>query len=90
VKAAALVVGLATMLAGCGASARQRAEVPVAGRLRLDGVTVVVIRDGQLAPGMSILMDKGRIVVSVTPTAATPKDPSVQSVNASRPAQSWY
>jgi hypothetical protein len=81
VKAAALVVGLAAMLAGCGASARQRAEVPVAGSLRLDGVTVVDTRDGQLRSGMSILMDMGRIV-SVTPTAATPKDPSVHSVDA--------
>ena len=37
--------------------------------------------DGKLTPGMSILMDKGRIV-KITPTTEAPKDPSVQSIDA--------
>jgi hypothetical protein len=44
-------------------------------------VTVVDPHDGKLTPGMSILMDKGRIV-GVTPTDATPNDPSSPTVNA--------
>jgi len=47
----------------------------------LDGVTLVNTHDGKLTPGMSILMDKGRIV-KITPTTEAPKDPSVQSIDA--------
>jgi hypothetical protein len=38
-------------------------------------------RDGKLAPGMSILMDKGRIV-NITPTTEVLKDPLITSIDA--------
>jgi hypothetical protein len=45
------------------------------------GVTIVDTENGALAPGMSIWMDRGRIV-RITTTSATPTDPSVRSVDA--------
>jgi imidazolonepropionase-like amidohydrolase len=42
-------------------------ESPVAGPLRLDGATVVDVRDGTLSPNRSILIDGGRIA-AITPT----------------------
>jgi imidazolonepropionase-like amidohydrolase len=56
-------------------------ELPVAGKLRLDSVTIVDTHDGRLTPGMSILMDKGRIV-SITPTTEVRRDPLVTSIDA--------
>jgi len=58
-----------------------KVEVPIAGKLRLDGVTLVDTHDGNLTPGMSILMDKGSIV-SVTPITEVSKDPLIASIDA--------
>jgi imidazolonepropionase-like amidohydrolase len=55
--------------------------LPIAGRLRLDGVTIVDTHDGKLTPGMSILMDQGRIV-NITPTNEVLRDPLVTSIDA--------
>jgi imidazolonepropionase-like amidohydrolase len=60
---------------------RPKVGLPIAGRLWLDGVTIIDTHDGKLAPGMSILMDKGRIL-NITPTAEVPKDPTVRSIDA--------
>jgi imidazolonepropionase-like amidohydrolase len=80
VKAVTLVAGLAALLSGCRTTGQQ-VRMPIAGKLRLDGVTVVDTHDGKLTPGMSLLMDKGQIV-RITPTATTPSDPSIQSIDA--------
>jgi imidazolonepropionase-like amidohydrolase len=69
-------------LLGCHAPVRPTVAMPVAGKLRLDGVTIVDTHDGKLIAGMSILMDQGRIV-AITPTAAAAKDSSIPSVDAS-------
>jgi hypothetical protein len=53
----------------------------VAGRLRLDGVTIVNTHDGKLTPGTSILMAQGWIV-NITPTSEVLKDPLVTSIDA--------
>ncbi len=76
-----LIIGVAAFVAGCSAHPRHRVEVPAAGKLRLDGVTLVDTHDGKLTAGMSILMDKAQIV-SIAPTAASPSDPSIQVVDA--------
>ena len=54
-----ITVGL---VSGCGSRQPEVATFPAAESLVLDGVTVVDTGDGHLTPGMSILMDKGRIV----------------------------
>ena len=54
---------------------------PVAGRLLLNGVTVVDVRTGQLASHMSILADAGRIV-RVAPEGTLPADSSAQAIDA--------
>ena len=78
----ALLACVTASLSGCSsAEGRRRVDVPVSGKLRLDGVTVVDPVTGSLAPGMSVLMDRGRIV-SVEPTKVTPKDPSIQAIDA--------
>jgi imidazolonepropionase-like amidohydrolase len=80
-KVAVLLAVFAELLSGCHRQSLPRVELPIAGKLRLDGVTLVNTHDGKLTPGMSILMDKGRIV-KITPTTEAPKDPSVQSIDA--------
>ena len=65
----------------CVAQPLPKVEVPISGKLRLDGVTLVDTHDGTLTPGMSILMDKGSIV-SVTPITEVSKDPSIMSIDA--------
>lgn len=84
-KPAILALGIAVLLSGYAhtkqADGPLRVVLPVAGRLQLDGVTIVDPTTGALAPGMSILMDRGRIV-RVAPTATAPKDPAAQSINA--------
>src|SRR6202451_112340 len=80
-KSAVFLGGLAALLCGCGPKSPQQIELPVAGQLRLDGVTIVDTENGSLSPGMSIWMDRGRIV-RITTTSATPADPSVQSIDA--------
>jgi hypothetical protein len=55
--------------------------MPVAAKLRLDGVTVVDTQSGALAPGMSILMEAGRIT-AVLPTVEVSADSAVQAIDA--------
>jgi imidazolonepropionase-like amidohydrolase len=71
----------AALLSGCRKEPRPKAELPISGKLRLDGVTLVDTHDGKLTPGMSILMDKGRIV-GITPTTQVSKDPLITSIDA--------
>ena len=71
----------AVLLSGCHKQALPMVEQAVSGKLRLNGVTVVDTQDGMLNPGMSILMDRGRIV-SITPTSRVSTDPSVTSIDA--------
>jgi len=80
-KVATLLAVFAVVLSGCHKQSLPKVQLPVAGKLRLDGVTIVDTHDGKLTPGMSILMDKGRIV-NITPTTEALKDPSVQSIDA--------
>jgi imidazolonepropionase-like amidohydrolase len=80
-KVATLLACFAVLLSGCHKQALPKVELPTAGKLRLDGVTIVDTRDGKLTPRMSILMDKGRIV-SITPTTEAVEDPSVPSIDA--------
>ncbi|HEX2484357.1 MAG TPA: nuclear transport factor 2 family protein, partial [Myxococcota bacterium] len=58
-----------------------RAALPVAGKLVLNGVTVVDVRMGRLAPGMSVVADAGKIA-SVAPVGTPPPDPSAETVDA--------
>ena len=55
---------------------------PVAGRLMLTGVTVVDPRSGTLTPGMTILMNAGRIV-SVSARDPLPTDTAIEQVDGS-------
>ena len=80
-KVAALLAVFAVVLSGCRKQPRPKVELPISGKLRLDGVTIVDTHDGKLAHGMSILMDRGRIV-SIAPTSEMSSDPSVTSVDA--------
>jgi hypothetical protein len=79
-KVATLLAVFAAMLSGCRKQPRPKVELPIAGKLRLDGLTIVDTQDGSLTPGMSILMDKGRIV-NITPTTEVVKDPLVTSID---------
>jgi imidazolonepropionase-like amidohydrolase len=54
-------------------------QLPTAGKLMLTGVTVVDTRSGQLSPGMSVLMDGGRIT-QVFSGEATSADASIPRV----------
>jgi len=82
VKSVLLTTCVAASLSGCGpADSPRRVDVPVSGKLQLDGVTVVAPATGALAPGMSVLMDHGRIV-SVVPTSTAPKSVGVQRIDA--------
>src|SRR5450631_3773898 len=80
-KVATLFMCFAVLFSGCHKQSLPKVELPISGKLRLDGVTIVDTHDGKLTPAMSILMDNGRIV-SITPSAEAPKDPSVQSIDA--------
>lgn len=86
-KAALVASGVAVVLiagyflAGKSEPPRQPAPLPIAGKLRLDGVTVVDTATGALTPAMSILMDHGQII-SVTQTANTPADSKVETIDA--------
>src|SRR5271154_923912 len=71
----------AVLLSGCHKQALPKVEQAVSGKLRLDGVTIVDTHDGKLTPGMSILMDRGRIV-GITPTSEVSSDPLVTSIDA--------
>ena len=81
VKVATLLAVSAVLLSGCHKQPSPKVELPIAGRLRLDGVTIVDTHDGKLTPGMSILMDQGRIV-NITPTNEVLRDPLVTSIDA--------
>jgi imidazolonepropionase-like amidohydrolase len=80
-KMATLLTVFAVSLSGCRKQPRAKVELPASGKLRLNGVTIVDTHDGKLTPGMSILMDKGRIV-SISPTSEVSSDPSVTSIDA--------
>jgi hypothetical protein len=80
-KVAALLAVFAAEFSGCRKQPRSKVEMPFAGTLRLDGVTIVNTHDGSLTPGMSILMDKGRIV-AITPSTEVSKDPLITSIDA--------
>ena len=71
----------AVVLSGCHKQTLPKVEQAVSGKLRLDGVIIVDTHDGRLTPGMSILVDRGRIV-SITPTSEVSSDPSVKSIDA--------
>ena len=71
----------AVLLSGCRKQPRPKVELSISSKLRLDGVTIVDTHDGKLTPGMSILMDKGRIV-NITPTTEVLKDPLITSIDA--------
>ena len=70
------------LLAGCGSHHRRPAEpLRVAGKLALDGATVIDPRDGRHLPNVSVVTDGGRIV-AVVPVAASPRDTSVRHIDA--------
>jgi len=79
-----IVISVLALAAGLGGCAAQRPTVtpaPVAGKLSLDGVTVVSTETGALSPNMSVLMNGGRIV-SIAPTATPSSDTAIQHVDA--------
>jgi imidazolonepropionase-like amidohydrolase len=80
-KVATLLAAFAVVFSGCSKPPRPKVELPISGKLRLDGVTIVDTHDGKLTTGMSILMDHGRIV-NIRATAAVLKDPLVTSIDA--------
>jgi imidazolonepropionase-like amidohydrolase len=82
-KVATLLTCFALLLPGCRKRPLGKVDLPASGKLRLDGVTIVDTHDGKLTPGMSILMDKGRIV-NITPTTEVLKDPLITSIDATR------
>ena len=77
----AVLIALSLPLMGCRKQLPQHVAVPVAGKLRIDGVTIVDTQTGKLMPGMSILTDAGKIV-AIAPTANLPKDNTVQVIDA--------
>lgn len=76
-----MLIALSLPLLGCRKQLPQRVTIPVAGKLRVDGVTVVDTQTGKLLPGMSILTDAGKIV-AVAPMANLSRDSSVQTIDA--------
>lgn len=77
-----LTLSAVALLWGCGSHSRRREEAPrIAGRLALDGGTIIDPRDGRHMSGMSVLIDGGRIV-AVVPAAATWHDAKVVHVDA--------
>jgi imidazolonepropionase-like amidohydrolase len=77
-------VAASILLAGCGnhPPSAPQVRLPVAAKLRLDGVTVVDTQTAERTPGMSILMAGGRIT-AVVPTADAPPDAAVPAIDAS-------
>jgi hypothetical protein len=80
-REAILLTVCAVSLSRCHKQSLPKVEQQVSGKLQLDGVTIVDTHDGKLTPGMSILMDRGRIV-SISPTSEVSTDPSVPSIDA--------
>jgi len=80
-KVATPIMCSAALFSGCHKQPLPKVDLPISGKLRLDGVTLVDTHDGKLTPGMSILMDQGSIV-SIAPTAEVSKDPLVTSIDA--------
>jgi len=80
-KVAMPLMCFAVLFSGCQKRPLPKVELPISGKLRLDGVTLVDTHDGKLSPGMSILMDKGSIE-SITPTTEVLKDPLITSIDA--------
>jgi hypothetical protein len=77
-----LVLVAAAFVAGCAPASKPPAvRVPEAGRLQLDGVTIVSTTDGSLSPGMSVVTEGGRIV-SIHPTGREPTQPGLQRIDA--------
>src|SRR5262245_25140303 len=60
---------------------RPRFVMPPPRRLRLGRATVVGPRDGSLLHGVSIVVDRGRIL-AVEPDGASRSDPSAQRIDA--------
>jgi hypothetical protein len=76
-------LGLASLLIGCHAAPKiASGKMPVAGELVLSNVTIVDTRTGNLTPGMSILMNKGKIV-RIAAAKSLHADASARVVNAS-------
>jgi hypothetical protein len=80
-KVAMPLMCFAVLFSGCHKQPLPKVELPISGKLRLDGVTLVDTHDGKLSPGMSILMDKGSIE-SIKPTTEVLKDPLITSIDA--------
>jgi imidazolonepropionase-like amidohydrolase len=71
----------AVLLPACAPkSARPVTEMPVAGHLRIEGVTIVDPRDGRLAPDMTVEMVAGRIT-RVARAGDFPADSSAEHVD---------
>ena len=80
-KVVALFMCFAVLFSGCRKQPLPKVELPISGKLRLDGVTLVDTHDGKLSLAMSILMNKGSIV-SITATGQVSGDPLVPSIDA--------
>jgi hypothetical protein len=77
-----LLIVLSLPLIGCRKPSPQHvAAVPVAGQLRVDGVTIVDTRTGKLMPGMSILTGSGKIL-AIAPTDKMPRHGSIPVIDA--------
>ena len=79
-----LVVGIAVAYRACRDTAPgggERTARPVAGKLVLNGVTIVDVRTGRLDPGMSLLAEGGKIV-RVAPAGTLPQGPSAETIDA--------
>ncbi len=63
------------------AVSRARVQMPLSGRLRLEGGTIVNPHDGSLVEGMDILVSQGRIV-ALQPAGSAKSDPSAQTIDA--------
>lgn len=77
---AVLCVGGLGLVAWSHLSRPPVVEFPAAGRLRIDGVTVVDPRDGRLSENMTVETEAGRIV-RVGPSLPVPSDPAVRRVD---------
>lgn len=82
VRCTAVLIALSLSLMGCRKQLPQHAAaVPVAGKLRFDGVTIVDTQTGKLKPGMSILIGAGRIL-AIAPTQSMLKDTATPTIDA--------
>ena len=78
----ALMASLALLLTACSSSSRQSSEAArKAGRLALDGGTVIDPRDGKHLANVAVLIDAGRIT-DIVPAADSPHDAGIVHVNA--------